>query len=82
MAKKKWNDLTSTQRGAIIGAAAVDAGMRLWAGRDLATRAKDEVRGPKWLWGLGLSLVNSMGVLPAIYLLAGRRRQEFSDLAG
>lgn len=73
MAKKKWNDLSGGQKGAIIAAASVDAGLRLWAGRDLATRTKDEVNGPKWLWGAALSLVNSMGVLPVVYLLKGRR---------
>lgn len=76
MAKKNWNDLTTAQRGAVIGVTAVDAGLRLWAGSDLATRTPDEVRGPKWLWGLGLSVVNSMGVLPVVYLLAGRRTGE------
>ncbi|MFT3661332.1 MAG: hypothetical protein QM809_08000 [Gordonia sp. (in: high G+C Gram-positive bacteria)] len=74
MAKQKWNDLSGGQKGAIIAAAAVDAGLRVWAGRDLATRPKDEVNGPKWLWGTGLSLVNSMGLLPGLYLVFGRRR--------
>ncbi|MFT3716994.1 MAG: DUF5652 family protein [Gordonia sp. (in: high G+C Gram-positive bacteria)] len=73
MAKKKWQDLSDRQKALIAGGAALDAGLRLYAGRDLATRERDEVRGPKWLWGVGLAVVNSVGVLPAIYLLLGRR---------
>lgn len=74
MAKTKWNDLSDGKKAALIAATAVDAGLRLWAGRDLATRGKDEVTGPKWLWGAALSTVTSMGILPAAYLLIGRKR--------
>ncbi|WP_454165077.1 hypothetical protein [Gordonia iterans] len=74
MAKPKWNELSGGQKGAIITATALDAGLRVWAGRDLATRASDEVNGPKWLWGASLSLISSMGVLPGLYLLFGRKR--------
>ncbi|GEE04055.1 hypothetical protein nbrc107696_45010 [Gordonia spumicola] len=73
MAKKKWNQLTPGQKGVIIGTAAVDAALRVWAGSDLASRRPDEVNGPKWLWGAGLSLVNTAGVLPVLYLVKGRR---------
>ncbi|MFM9379073.1 hypothetical protein [Gordonia sp. VNK21] len=75
MARTKWNDLTDQQKAAIIAAAAVDGGLRLWAGRDLAARNRHEVNGPKWLWAAGLSTINSLGVLPALYLLLGRRRR-------
>ncbi|UQE74404.1 hypothetical protein MYK68_17025 [Gordonia sp. PP30] len=72
MAKKKWCDLSTAQRSAIVVGAAVDAGLRVWALGDLAGRAPSEVNGPKWLWATGLSVVNSAGVLPAAYLLTGR----------
>lgn len=78
MAKKKWNDLSDGQKAAIIAVTAVDAGLRVWAGRDLATREKGEVNGPKWLWAAGLSMVNSMGVLPVVYLLRGSKRSALS----
>lgn len=74
MAKKKWAELTDGQKGALVAATAVDAGLRLWAGRDLSTRTGDQVNGPKWLWSAALATVSSMGVLPAAYLLVGRRR--------
>ncbi|QRY61548.1 hypothetical protein JVX90_14130 [Gordonia sp. PDNC005] len=73
MAKKKWNDLTNRQKSLIIGGSALDAALRVWAGRDLASRSAAEVNGPKWLWGVGLSAVNSAGVLPVVYLVKGRR---------
>lgn len=73
-AKTKWKDMSGGAKAAVISVAAFDAGMRLWAGRDLAERKKDQVNGPKWLWGAGMSVISSMGVLPAIYLLVGRKR--------
>ena len=78
MAKSNWNDLTTQQKAVIAGGAAVDAGMRLWAASDLRSRGKDEVKGPKWLWALGLSTVSSFGVLPALYLLVARRKSSDS----
>lgn len=79
MAKKKWNDLTSRQKQVIVATAAIDAGLRVWAGRDLSGRSRDEVNGPKWLWGLGLSTINSFGVVPVVYLLRGRRKAAVAD---
>ncbi len=73
MAKKKWNEMSDGTKAALISVAAVDAGLRVWAGRDLAARSKDQVNGPKWLWAAGLSLISSMGLLPASYLLIGRK---------
>ncbi|AKS35898.1 hypothetical protein [Mycolicibacterium goodii] len=71
--KKRWNDLSPTAKAAVLGVAAVDAGLRAWALRDLADRNAGQVRGPKKLWSLALGLVTSGGVLPALYLVAGRR---------
>lgn len=73
MARKRWQDLSPTAKGAIALGAAVDAGLRAWAGADLAGRSRDEVNGPKWAWATGLAVVNSVGVLPAVYLLVGRK---------
>lgn len=71
---KKWKDLSNRQKGAVIATTAVDMGLRTWAGRDLASRTQEEVNGPKWVWGLGLGVVNSVGILPAAYLIWGRKR--------
>ncbi|KXP05121.1 hypothetical protein [Tsukamurella pseudospumae] len=70
--KLSWSELSPRARTAIVATAAVDAGLRAWALADLAGRDDAEVRGPKKLWGLGLGVVNSAGVLPAAYLLFGR----------
>ncbi|UGU30539.1 hypothetical protein LT350_29120 [Mycolicibacterium smegmatis] len=71
--KKRWNDLSPTAKAAVIGVAAVDAGLRAWALRDLAGRDANQVRGPKKLWSVALGLVTSGGMLPALYLVAGRK---------
>jgi hypothetical protein len=76
MARKSWSDLTPRAKTAIVATAAIDAGLRAWALADLAGRDSAAVRGPKALWGLGLGTVNSVGVLPAAYLLVGRRPAE------
>ncbi|QRY53745.1 hypothetical protein [Mycolicibacterium septicum] len=73
MAKKRWNDLSPTAKKAVIAVAAVDAGLRAWALRDLAGRDASRINGPKWLWGSALGLLSTSGVLPAVYLVAGRR---------
>ena len=52
----------------------VDAGLRAWALIDLKNRPVDEVNGPKAAWALALTVVNSAGLLPAAYLVLGRRR--------
>ena len=74
MSRKKisWSELSPRARTTIVATAAVDAGLRAWALADLAGRDDAAVRGPKKLWGLGLGVVNSAGVLPAAYLLFGR----------
>ncbi len=71
--KKRWNDLSKTARVAIIGVAAVDAGLRAWALRDLASREAVHVNGPKWAWGGALGLLSTSGVVPIAYLVAGRK---------
>ncbi|WP_166902181.1 hypothetical protein [Mycobacterium sp. DL440] len=73
MAKKRWKDLSPTAKTAVIAMATVDAGLRAWALRDLAGRQPDQIYGPKWLWGSALGLVSTSGVLPAVYLIAGRK---------
>ncbi|WP_135452726.1 hypothetical protein [Mycobacterium sp. DL99] len=73
MAKKRWNDLSPNAKKAVIAVAAVDAGLRAWALRDLAGRQANQIKGPKWLWGSALGLLSTSGVLPVAYLVAGRR---------
>ena len=73
MAKKRWSELSTTARAAIIGMAAADAGLRAWALRDLAGRKADQVNGPKWLWAGALGVLSTPGVIPAAYLVVGRK---------
>ncbi|CAJ1507137.1 hypothetical protein [[Mycobacterium] burgundiense] len=74
MATKRWSDLSTRAKAGIILVAAVDAGLRSWALRDLAARPKDQVRGPKWAWAGGISVLGTSGVVPVVYLVWGRTR--------
>ncbi len=74
MARRSWwTTLTPTQHTIVGSVAAVDLGLRSWALLDLARRPPEQVRGRKGVWAAGLSLVSSAGILPAVYLLRGRR---------
>jgi hypothetical protein len=73
MARMQWNDLDPRARQAIITVGAVEAGLKLGALLDLARRPAGDIRGSKPAWALALVLVNSVGVLPVVYFLAGRR---------
>lgn len=73
MAKKRWNDLSPRAKTTVIAVAAVDAGLRAWALRDLAGRDASRINGPKWLWGTALGVLSSSGVVPVVYLVAGRK---------
>ena len=73
-ARQKWDELPPARKRLMITVGVFDAGMRTWALIDLKNRPVDEVNGPKAAWALGLAVVNSAGLLPAAYLLVGRRR--------
>jgi hypothetical protein len=72
--KQQWDQLSPTRRTLVVAAGVVDAGMRAWALVDLKNRPADEVNGPKAVWALALTTVSSAGLLPAAYLVFGRRR--------
>ncbi|MCW5951524.1 MAG: hypothetical protein KIT69_04645 [Propionibacteriaceae bacterium] len=71
---QRWNELPQSRRRGFLVLGLVDAGLRAWALADLAKRPQEEVRGPKAAWALALSLVSSVGILPAAYLMGARRR--------
>lgn len=73
MAKLRWNELDPRVRLGVVAAAAVEGCLKIVALRDLARRPAAEVRGPKPVWAAALSLVGSVGILPIVYLLRGRR---------
>ena len=72
--RQQWDDLSPARRKLVITVGVVDAGMRAWALIDLKNRPADEVNGPKAVWALALTVVSSAGLLPAAYLVFGRRR--------
>ncbi len=72
--RQQWDDLSPVRRTLVLTVGVVDAGLRAWALVDLKNRQVDEVNGPKAVWALALTVVSSAGLLPAAYLLFGRRR--------
>lgn len=70
METKKWDDLSSGQKTAILVAASVELALTATALVDLARRPRAQVRGPKPLWALGC-FVQPVG--PIAYLVWGRR---------
>jgi len=54
-----------------VAGSAVELALTTWAVTDLARRPRAQVRGPRWAWGLALSI---QPVGPIAYLLVGRRR--------
>jgi hypothetical protein len=74
MAGRRWSDPSPRSRALIVVGGAVEASLKAAALTDLARRPAGEVRGPKWLWAVGLVLINSVGAAPLLYLLIGRRR--------
>ncbi len=72
--KDQWNRLSPRDRVLLVTAAAVDNGMKIAALRDIRRRPASQVRGPKWLWAVVVTLVNSVGLVPLCYFAVGRRR--------
>lgn len=70
MAKKKWSDLSTAAKAAVVLGAAAELVLTTYAVRDLKRRPKATVRGPKLLWYAALS-VQPVG--PVVYLARGRR---------
>jgi hypothetical protein len=68
-AKKQWADRGPASKFAVVVAAAVQFALAGAAWADLARRPADQVRGPKWRWGL-VVLINFVG--PLAYFRWGR----------
>ena len=71
--KKRWSELSPVTRAGIVTGAVLDVGLKCWALADLVNRPQGQVKGSKTAWTLALAFVNSVGVLPAAYLLGARR---------
>lgn len=70
--KRKWSDLSTGQRAAVIAGGVVELVVTTRAMRDLLRRPSAQVRGPKVLWVLA-TFVQPVG--PMAYFLVGRRRR-------
>ena len=70
--QRRWRDLNTPSRVAIIAGSIVQFGLLGAALNDLRKRPADQVNGPKALW-TAISFVNFVG--PLAYFLFGRRHQ-------
>jgi hypothetical protein len=70
----KWEDVPAGVRRFLIVGGAVEGGLKIAALIDLARRPAAQVRGPKRLWAVAITLVNSLGAVPIAYLTYGRRK--------
>jgi hypothetical protein len=68
-----WQDLDPRLRQGLLVAAGVEAGLKIAALIDLAQRPADGVVGGRGRWAAALVVVSSLGVLPVLYFLRGRR---------
>ena len=64
--KKRWKDLSPTQRVVVASLGVVQVTLLALAQRDLSSRPANQVRGPKWIWRLVI-LVNFIGPLAYFY---------------
>jgi hypothetical protein len=70
MAKKKWSDLTSGQRQAMIALGVVEVALAGAAYVDLLRRPADQVDGSKGTWA-AIIAINIVG--PIAYFTRGRK---------
>jgi hypothetical protein len=70
MAKKKWSDLTSGQRRAMIALGTVEVALASAAYIDLMRRPANEVNGSKGTWA-AIIAINIVG--PIAYFTRGRK---------
>lgn len=70
MAKRRWSDLSDTEKATVLAAASVQLALAATAWADLATRPADQVNGKKAFWAAVIA-VNYVG--PLAYFTQGRR---------
>jgi hypothetical protein len=68
---KRWSDLSTEQRAAVVAAGTVQLGLQAAALVDLRRRSRRDLNGSKPLW-VALSFVNFAG--PLAYFAVGRKR--------
>jgi len=70
-ARRRWDELPRWQQAGIVAVSAVEIVLTTRAVVDLVRRPREQIRGPKTLWALGLT-VQPFG--PIAYLALARRR--------
>ncbi|GAA1745901.1 hypothetical protein SAMN06265174_10499 [Dietzia kunjamensis subsp. schimae] len=68
--KKRWNDLTDTQKTVLLTLISVQVSLAATAWADLATRPAAKVQGSKGKWA-AIIAINFIG--PLLYFTRGRR---------
>ena len=71
MERKRWRDLTDTQKTMLLVAGSIQLSLAATAWADLATRPHEQVNGPKAAWAAAIA-VNFIG--PVAYFTLGIRR--------
>lgn len=74
MPNTRWKDLSPTARRLILLAGAVEGVLKLIALVDLKRRPASGVNGSKVRWAVAIVFLNSVGLVPLLYLVRGRRR--------
>jgi hypothetical protein len=69
--KKRWSDLSTKQRGAVVALGIVQLSLQVAALADLRRRPAKQVSGRKAMWA-ALSFLNFIG--PLAYFSFGRKR--------
>ena len=72
MAKKKWADLSSGQRKAVVALGVVEVALATAAYVDLIRRPAEQVNGSKGKWA-AIILINIVG--PITYFARGRKTE-------
>ena len=71
VAKKRWRNLTVSQKRAIVLSSTVQVALLAVALVDIYRRPQEEIRGRKWWW-TAATFVNFVG--PITYFIFGRKR--------
>lgn len=72
MRTRRWDDLSSRQKAAVLVLGIVQVSLAVAAWADLARRPTDQVNGPKPAWA-AIIAINWIG--PIVYFRRGRRTQ-------
>jgi hypothetical protein len=74
--RRQWSDLSPRTRRLLSVTAVIEGILKLAALIDIKRRPASQIRGPKWLWAMAVTVVSSAGVLPISYFVFGRRQPQ------